>query len=336
MNQMVAIGAQAVAAKEYNGQRVVTFKDIDRLHERKDGTARRNFKTNRKHFEEGKDFFKVTQLDEIRPLGISSNFGAILVTESGYLMLAKSFTDDKAWQVQRSLVDCYFHRNQPAPEPPKQIEPPYQYTPKFWRGRQVVTILDIVRATGITRGSIQSLLTNHAKELRKDEAMLLTGDAITAFRRENPKAINDHASELWIITERGFNKLAKWRKGETTALTLWQKKPLPTLPTTPEAPNTLSLAYEAFGDKPSAVPTTPGTPTAALTSDDVVKIARATRAEQQRSDSVTDKIRRAIIAMEVALEVYDQWDIPQYKADGRSMVNQLGVHIVRLACGLPA
>ena len=31
-----------------------------------------------------------------------------LITESGYLMLVKSFTDDKAWEVQRSLVDNYF------------------------------------------------------------------------------------------------------------------------------------------------------------------------------------------------------------------------------------
>lgn len=30
------------------------------------------------------------------------------MTESGYLMLAKSFTDDLAWQVQRELVNFYF------------------------------------------------------------------------------------------------------------------------------------------------------------------------------------------------------------------------------------
>lgn len=30
------------------------------------------------------------------------------MTESGYLMLVKSFTDDLAWEVQRQLVKCYF------------------------------------------------------------------------------------------------------------------------------------------------------------------------------------------------------------------------------------
>lgn len=34
-----------------------------------------------------------------------------LITESGYLMLVKSFTDDLAWDVQRQLVNSYF-RNQ--------------------------------------------------------------------------------------------------------------------------------------------------------------------------------------------------------------------------------
>lgn len=31
-----------------------------------------------------------------------------LITESGYLMLVKSFTDDLAWTVQRALIKTYF------------------------------------------------------------------------------------------------------------------------------------------------------------------------------------------------------------------------------------
>lgn len=34
--------------------------------------------------------------------------GIILMTESGYVMLAKVFDDDLAWAVQRQLVNCYF------------------------------------------------------------------------------------------------------------------------------------------------------------------------------------------------------------------------------------
>ena len=37
-----------------------------------------------------------------------NNHGTTLITESGYLMLVKSFTDDLAWKVQRELVNTYF------------------------------------------------------------------------------------------------------------------------------------------------------------------------------------------------------------------------------------
>lgn len=37
-----------------------------------------------------------------------------LITESGYLMLVKSFTDDLAWRVQRELVKGYFRAKEQA------------------------------------------------------------------------------------------------------------------------------------------------------------------------------------------------------------------------------
>ena len=40
--------------------------------------------------------------------GIAAPNGLVLITESGYLMLVKSFTDDLAWKVQRELVKTYF------------------------------------------------------------------------------------------------------------------------------------------------------------------------------------------------------------------------------------
>ena len=38
----------------------------------------------------------------------SKNFTYYLITETGYLMLVKSFTDDLSWEVQRQLVQSYF------------------------------------------------------------------------------------------------------------------------------------------------------------------------------------------------------------------------------------
>lgn len=111
MPEMIQIQNSQIQVKEYRGKRVVTFKDIDTVHQRPDGTARRNFNQNRKRFISGVDFYTVKPSDfqkyEIRPAEINNN-GTTLITESGYLMLVKSFTDDLAWKAQRELVDTYF------------------------------------------------------------------------------------------------------------------------------------------------------------------------------------------------------------------------------------
>lgn len=114
MGDIVRINNRDVVVKEYKGKRVVTFKDIDAVHERTEGTARKRFNDNKKHFIEGEDFFKV-KCDEVRPFfgqtlpnGFNPDADINLITESGYLMLVKSFTDDLAWDVQRKLVNSYF------------------------------------------------------------------------------------------------------------------------------------------------------------------------------------------------------------------------------------
>lgn len=110
-NQIVKINNTDLSVKEFNEQRVVTFKDIDMLHERVEGTAGRNFRENKIHFVENEDFFFIKPADvgnnEIRRSDIN-NKGTYLITESGYLMLVKSLQDDLAWKVQRELVNNYF------------------------------------------------------------------------------------------------------------------------------------------------------------------------------------------------------------------------------------
>ena len=110
------INEKFIEIKEYKGQRVVTFRDIDNLHQRPDGTASRNFRANRKHFIEGEDYFKICA-DEIRrhkimDISPKTHEDIIFLTESGYLMVVKSFTDDLAWKVQRQLVNSYFRAKQ--------------------------------------------------------------------------------------------------------------------------------------------------------------------------------------------------------------------------------
>ena len=114
---MVAVSLKntEMQIREYNGQRVVTFKDIDRVHENKAGTAYRNFNRNRKYFVEGEDFFVLTKEFSnvtnchIRNISVP-NKGITVLTETGYLMIVKSFSGDLAWSVQRQLVNNYFEK----------------------------------------------------------------------------------------------------------------------------------------------------------------------------------------------------------------------------------
>lgn len=111
--EVITINKIDLQVKEWNGQRVVTLADIDKVHERPDGTAKRNFSTNKKHLIENEDYFMIKE-DDLRTLKLSTNFvpsnarSIILLTESGYLLLVKSFTDELAWEVQRKLVNSYF------------------------------------------------------------------------------------------------------------------------------------------------------------------------------------------------------------------------------------
>ncbi len=105
------IGNQKLEIKEFNGQRVVTFKDIDLVHERAEGTARRNFNQNKTKLIKDEDYFVRNSHEAKAEFGIIAPNGLILLTEQGYLMLVKSFTDDLAWKVQRQLVNNYFKHN---------------------------------------------------------------------------------------------------------------------------------------------------------------------------------------------------------------------------------
>lgn len=136
MQQITMINERPLQVKEWQGQRVVTFRDIDSLHQRPDGTARKAFNRNKKHFIPDEDFFTVYADELAKPTvhktdGSSGRISSAwferpqggyaeethLMTESGYLMLVKSFKDDLAWVVQRALVNSYFKRkiNPPAP-----------------------------------------------------------------------------------------------------------------------------------------------------------------------------------------------------------------------------
>lgn len=129
MTELVNVEGTELAVREWNGQRVVTFRDIDSAHGVKPGSAKRNFIRNKRHFIENEDYFIATR-DSLKSVNLTPlnvdvpTRGITLITEMGYLMLAKSFTDDKSWNVQRTLVNAYFmlKNQQPTPTSTTAIE----------------------------------------------------------------------------------------------------------------------------------------------------------------------------------------------------------------------
>lgn len=113
MTELVNVEGTELAIREYNGQMVVTFDDIDLVHKRPSGTARKAFNRNKRHFINGVDYIVLEKESsnvhrvDIRNIDIP-NRGITVFTESGYLMLVKPFKDDLSWDVQRALVNGYF------------------------------------------------------------------------------------------------------------------------------------------------------------------------------------------------------------------------------------
>lgn len=121
---VVSIGDTQFTAKTLDGKPVLTFRDIDAIHHRPDGSARKRFNDNRQRFVEGEDYMKICA-SEFRTHfdGLSSKAteDVYLLTESGYLMIVKSFTDDWAWEVQRKLVKTYFRAKELSAQTPKPM-----------------------------------------------------------------------------------------------------------------------------------------------------------------------------------------------------------------------
>lgn len=128
MAEPVKIEDTELSIREYNGQRVVTFKDIDTVHKNKSGTAYRNFSRNKKHFIEGTHFFVLKKENSNVTICHNRNIvvpnkGLTVLTERGYLLVAKSFNDDLSWKVQDQLVDTYFKAREPINPEVLQAEP---------------------------------------------------------------------------------------------------------------------------------------------------------------------------------------------------------------------
>lgn len=206
MSTAIAINQQQITLKTYEGKAVVTFGDIDAVHGRPEGTARKRFNDNKKRFVKGEDYF-VRKADEAKKeYGITAPNGLVLITESGYLMLCKSFTDDLSWEVQRQLVNAYFHCKE------LRENEPYIYFPKTYRGGPVLTTRDVEYYTGLQRYKLDPFFENKAK--KNFHYYEVKDNDLADFKKENPRynETNANVNKLFLLNMAGFILLKKYFK----------------------------------------------------------------------------------------------------------------------------
>ena len=105
---------KSVERLEYNGQAVVTIRQIAEVHGQEEKDIRRALQRNKAHFIEDDDYVLITGLKRQKAAFEVPNRGLTVFTEHGYLKLVKTFGDDLAWKIQGQLIDCYFHRKAEA------------------------------------------------------------------------------------------------------------------------------------------------------------------------------------------------------------------------------
>lgn len=180
MNEVITIENTEMQIREYDGQRVVTFKDIDKVHQRPKGTAKRNFTRNKKNFIENEDYYSITKKEfgtkfvpNEKSLVGNPNLEVILLTETGYLMLVKSLRDDLSWDVQRQLVKAYFNVRQVQQEIPERKTYPL-FVEDRWLAEMEPNFEYLCKAYKLTRrGLYHKILLDIGKSYNVDDYKIL-------------------------------------------------------------------------------------------------------------------------------------------------------------------
>lgn len=110
-NNQVTVVDLTVPVIEFNSERVLTLNLIDNLHRAPANSAYNIFRQNQSKLQLNKHYYHAFATDHAfaasYPHPIPHD-GLILITQRGYSMLVKAFTDDFSWQVQEQLADAYF------------------------------------------------------------------------------------------------------------------------------------------------------------------------------------------------------------------------------------
>lgn len=114
MNNKIIIFNKEIEIKEYNNERVITAYDIAKIHGRDVNEITKNFNRNRETFDLNEDYFVLNKEEFSERLKIVQDFipnnvkEIILFTQSGYLLLTKTFSDKLSWKIQKELIKAYF------------------------------------------------------------------------------------------------------------------------------------------------------------------------------------------------------------------------------------
>ena len=110
-DNFLEINGARIGRKEYKGQNVVSAYDISSIHQKKVRAVNQQFKRNKEKFKEEKDFFRVPTDSGIRPLIATGSFKHSnnkfenLFTKSGYLKLAKTFTNNAEYKIIKKVYE---------------------------------------------------------------------------------------------------------------------------------------------------------------------------------------------------------------------------------------
>lgn len=190
----------------------MTFKDIDTVHERPEGTARKRFADNKDRFTLGKHYFVLypkdlenTELSEKRTLEkcVLSNRGTALITEKGYLLLVKSFTDDLAWKVQEDLIDTYFNVHEILST---ELSPELQMIQKMveWMAKMELSNKELNKQSELMKEQIAQTKETVDKTAKTTENIK---EAVTPVIDDWRPAINSKFNRIQKNAERGFDSL---------------------------------------------------------------------------------------------------------------------------------
>lgn len=111
VRKTIRIAGVEIPIIEFKGERVITFKIIDTVHQRPEGTAKRNFNRHHKRFKADKHYFEIGR-DKISVVDWSA-FGfnkfapkMLLLTESGYLTVIQAFRSNV--NITQEVLNSYF------------------------------------------------------------------------------------------------------------------------------------------------------------------------------------------------------------------------------------